>query len=108
MAMTTLIGSFISLCALPFVGVYASTDWLLLGLSIGIHTVYHFVLPIAYKHGDLGHVYPIARAGAPVLVTLAAAMIVGERPMPIEVGGILCLSVGVLAFALQHRAQGGG
>lgn len=108
MAMTTLFGSVVSLCALPFIGIYASTDWWLLGLSIGIHTVYHFVLPLAYKHGDLGHVYPIARGGAPVLVTLAAAMVLGELPPPIEIGGILCLSVGVLAFAFQHRAQGGG
>lgn len=107
MALTTLIGSGISLVALPFVGVFASTDWLLLALSIGIHTVYHFALPIAYQHGDLGHVYPIARGGAPLLVTLAAASVVGEVPSPGEIAGVLCLSIGVLAFAFQHRAQGG-
>jgi len=108
MAMTTLFGSVISLCALPFIGLHASTEWWLLALSICIHTIYHFVLPLAYKHGDLGHVYPIARGGAPVLVTLAAAMALGELPPPIGVVGILCLSMGVLAFAFQHRARGIG
>lgn len=108
MTMTTFVGSVVSLFALPFIGIHASTNWWLLVLSIVIHTVYHFVLPLAYKHGDLGHVYPIARGGAPVLVTLTAATMVGELPPPIEIGGILCLSMGVLAFAFQHRAQGGG
>lgn len=108
MTMTTLVGSVISLCALPFVGVFASTDWQLLGLSIAIHTAYHFVLPIAYRHGDLGHIYPIARGSAPVIVTLAAAMLVGERPAPFETAGILCLSLGVLAFAFRHQAPGSG
>lgn len=108
MTMTTFVGSVVSLFALPFIGIHASTDWRLLAFSIVIHTLYHFVLPLAYKHGDLGHVYPIARGWAPALVTLTAAAMVDELPPLIEIGGIVCLSMGVLAFAFQHRAQGGG
>lgn len=105
MALTTVFGSAVSLLALPFVGVFASTDWLLLALSIGIHTVYHFVLPIAYRNGDLGHVYPIARGGAPLLVTLAAFVVAGELPACMAFVGVLCLSAGVLALAFQTHAK---
>lgn len=103
MALTTLVGSVASLLALPFIGVSLATSWELLAVSIVLHTVYHLVLASAYQHGDLGHVYPIARGGAPLLVTLAAATVLLELPTVPEMIGIACLSVGVLAIAVGNR-----
>lgn len=108
MALTTLFGSVASFVALPFIGISAATSWGLLALSIALHTIYHFVLAFAYRHGDLGHVYPIARGGAPLFVTLAAAAFLFELPSFLEVFGIACLCAGVLAFALGHRTGENG
>lgn len=105
MAITTLVGSVISVLALPFVEFPGASSWALLALSIVVHTAYHFMLPVAYQHGDLGLVYPIARGSAPLFVTLAAALLIGEVPGPVAVVGVVCLCVGVLALALQQRGR---
>ena len=65
MAVVTLAGSLISLIALPFVDPPSPSSWPLLAVTILLHTGYHFFLPLAYDHGDLGQVYPIARGSAP-------------------------------------------
>ncbi len=108
MAITTLIGSVISLCVLPWVDMPGRASWMLLALSIAIHTVYHFVLPIAYSHGDLGQVYPIARGSAPLLVMAGAAVFAGEWPGAGEMLGVVVLSAGVLALAWKERVPGRG
>lgn len=101
MAFITLAGSFLSLFALPFVDSPSPESWPLLIVSILIHTGYHFFLPIAYNHGDLGQVYPIARGSSPILVTLGAIFLAGEHVDPIAMIGVVCLAVGVMTLALE-------
>lgn len=105
MAITTLIGSLISLPALAFVKMPDIGSWMLLGLSIVIHTVYHLVLPLAYRAGDLGQVYPMARGVAPLLVTLVAALLLSEIPHTLGIVGVACISCGVLALAIRRRTD---
>lgn len=105
MAITTLIGSLISLPAVAFIKIPDTGSWMLLGLSIIIHTVYHLVLPLAYRYGDLGQVYPMARGTAPLLVTLAAALLLGEIPQTLGIVGVACISCGVLALAIRRRTD---
>jgi drug/metabolite transporter (DMT)-like permease len=104
MAVTTLVGSLISLPALAFIQMPGESSWALLGLSIAIHTVYHLVLPMAYRHGDLGQVYPMARGAAPLLVTVAAAVLLGELPPAHGLIGVAFISCGVLALAVRRRS----
>ena len=101
MAVVTLAGSILSLFALPFVESPHPDSWPLLLLAILIHTAYHFFLPIAYEHGDLGQVYPIARGLAPILVTVAAFFFAGEHVDPLTLIGILCLAAGVMALTFD-------
>lgn len=101
MAIVTMAGSLLSILALPFVDSPAPESWPLLALTILIHTGYHFFLPVAYNHGDLGQVYPVARGVAPILVTLGAFVFAGEHVSQIALIGILCLSVGVMALTLD-------
>lgn len=103
MALTTLVGSAISLLALPFVALPSSDAWALLALSIAIHTVYHFVLPMAYARGDLGLVFPIARGSAPLLVMAGGAVFAGERVGAAALLGVACLSLGILSLAWGAR-----
>lgn len=112
MAITTLIGSAISLLALPWVQMPAPASWWLLAFSVVIHTAYHLVLPQAYRHGDLGQVYPIARGSAPLLVVVGGVVLAGEWPGTFGVLGVGVLSAGVLALSWRSQAQrtgaGGG
>lgn len=49
-------------------------------VSAGLHTSYALVLQRSYASGDLGVVYPVARAGAPVLVSVGAVSLLHDRP----------------------------
>lgn len=103
MAVVTLLGSLISLLALPFVDMPNPASWPLLALAILIHTAYHFALPAAYNHGDLGQVYPIARGSAPLLVAFGAAIFAGEVLGIVPLFGVIFLAVGVMSLALDRR-----
>ncbi|MGB7589292.1 MAG: hypothetical protein WBM00_11345, partial [Solirubrobacterales bacterium] len=50
-----------------------SASWPYIGLSSVLQLAYSLFLIRAYRHGDLGQVYPIARGCVPLLVTLGAA-----------------------------------
>lgn len=104
MAVVTAAGSLISLAVLPFVDAPDPASWPLLVLTILLHTGYHFFLPRAYDHGDLGQVYPIARGSAPLLVTLGAVFIAGETIDPAALLGVVCLAVGVMALTFDKGA----
>jgi len=101
MAYITFSGSLISLPFLFLVDAPDPASWPLLALAICLHTAYHFFLPIAYDHGDLGQVYPIARGSAPLLVTAGAVLFVGESVPPIAMIGVICLAAGVMTLTLD-------
>ncbi len=104
MAVVTLAGSVISLALLPFIQSPHPVVWPLLALTILLHTGYHLFLPIAYDHGDLGQVYPIARGSAPLLVALGAFVLVGETLGPVSLGGVLCLAAGVISLTFDRKS----
>lgn len=105
MAVITLCGSIFSLMFIPFVTFPAPACWPFLLITIVMHTVYHFFLPVAYNHGDLGQVYPIARGSAPLLVTIGALLCAGERLTLFGTAGVLFLSSGVMALAFEQRGS---
>jgi drug/metabolite transporter (DMT)-like permease len=105
MAVVTLLGSLISILAVPFVAPPDPASWWFLAGAILIHTAYHFLLPVAYDHGDLGQVYPIARGSAPLLVTVGAAAVAGEAMHHFALLGTVCLAVGVMTLALEGRGR---
>jgi drug/metabolite transporter (DMT)-like permease len=97
----TLAGSLISLLFLPLVDAPDPASWPLLGLTILLHTGYHCFLPVAYDHGDLGKVYPMARGSAPLLVTLGAVVFAGEYLDLWAIIGVVSLAVGVTALTFD-------
>ena len=101
---TTLIGvgsGAVALLTLPFFGnpAWACVPWLI--ASVIIHLGYFAFLIEAYRAGDLGQVYPIARGSAPLMTATATTFLVGEQLTPIGWGGILALVAGV--FLLSAR-----
>lgn len=103
MAVVTLLGSVVSSFALPLVEMPDRASWPLLAAAILLHTGYHFVLPVAYNHGDLGQVYPIARGSAPLMVTVGAALFAGEFLGTLPLFGVIFLAVGVMALAFDRQ-----
>jgi len=68
-----------------------------------VHIVYNVSLVRAYRSGDLGQTYLIARGSSPLLVTLGAAFFAHEAIGPLHAAGIVMISGGIISLALQGR-----
>jgi drug/metabolite transporter (DMT)-like permease len=93
-------GSLLGLAVVPFVPLPAPESWKWLLISIGIHNFYYFFLLSAYAHGDLSHVYPIARGSGPLLVAIFSGVLVGEHLTGYEYAGVFLVSIGIASLAL--------
>ena len=90
--------------ALPFLfflALPARPSWPCIGLSAALQVCYCLFLVRGYREGELAQVYPIARGTSPLLVTLGAALVVGERLTPQALAGIALVSLGILALAFE-------
>ena len=81
--------------ALPFVEVPVAAAWPFLLVSTAVHTVYYLWLATAYRHGDFSRVYPIARGGAPLIVTLASLAFLHE-----DLGDRALVAIGLILLAI--------
>lgn len=106
MAAVTIVGSVISVLALPFVEVPDLASWPYLAGTILLHTAYHFLLPRAYRYGPMGQVYPLMRGTAPLLVAVGGFLFAGEYLSGLPLLGVLCLSIGVALLAFDRTGVG--
>ncbi|MPW10645.1 EamA family transporter [Paraburkholderia sp. CNPSo 3155] len=81
----------------------ASACWPYLVASGLVHIFYNVSLVRSYRRNDLALAYPIARGSSPLLVTLGAALFAREAIGPLHALGILMISGGIIAIALQGR-----
>ncbi|MFE7600639.1 EamA family transporter [Streptomyces sp. NPDC057494] len=83
--------------------------WPFLATSAALQAGYQALLLQAYRLGDFGQMYPIARGTSPLLVALVSATALGQPLSAVETVGVLVISLGLvgLAFAdgLPGRAQ---
>src|SRR3712207_5941206 len=63
----------------PTVGVPVSAAWPWLIASVILHLFYYVGLTEAYRAGDMGQVYPIARGSAPLMTATASTWLLGEQ-----------------------------
>jgi drug/metabolite transporter (DMT)-like permease len=91
----------VGLFFLPFVGLPAVAAWPWIAISVIIHLFYFGALIEAYRTGDLGQVYPIARGSAPLMTATVTTLFVGETMSLPGWGGIAALVAGV--FLLSAR-----
>ena len=64
-----------------------------------LHAVYFACLQRGYRDGDLSLVYPLARGTGPLLATVAAVVVLGERP-----GGLALVGGAVVVAAILWLA----
>src|SRR5512134_376422 len=69
-AVVMISGTILCLFLAPFVAFPSSEAWGYIVASTIVHNFYYFFLLRAYAHGDLSHVYPIARGMGPLLVAI--------------------------------------
>lgn len=97
-----MVAGLLSVLFLPFVGLPAMASWPYLLLSIGIHSAYYFSLLGAYNHGDLSHVYPLARGSAPLVVLVGGILFANEIPTTNQLLGVLIVSAGIISLAFER------
>ncbi|MEU8822389.1 DMT family transporter [Streptomyces sp. NPDC048636] len=107
----TLVGGGGAVCGLvlaAFTPVPDAAAWPYLVVSAAVHIVYYLLLMRSFHLGDFGQMYPIARGTAPLVVTVLAAVFVGETPDGWQATGIALASTGLLGVALWGIRGGRG
>lgn len=90
----------VTLPFVPFVGLPAAAAWPFVLASLALHVVYYLGLAEAYRHGDLGQVYPIARGTAPLLTALGATVVASEPLSTLTWAGLLVLTSGIMLLSV--------
>jgi drug/metabolite transporter (DMT)-like permease len=90
LAPAALVAGDVSSSAVPFIAA-----------SAALELVYFVLLARAYRGGELGVVYPVARGSAPVLVLGAAVLGLGKGVSWLAALGVLLVAAGVLLLGLS-------
>jgi drug/metabolite transporter (DMT)-like permease len=101
---TTMVAVASGLVVVPFAFFADLPDtaaWPYLVASVVIHIGYYLTLAEAYRHGDLGQVYPIARGSAPLLTAVVATFMLGETPGAFGWLGLIALTAGIMLLAVR-------
>jgi drug/metabolite transporter (DMT)-like permease len=78
-------------------------SWVYMAGTAVLQTGYFLFLQRGYRAGDLSLVYPVGRGTGALLAALAGIVILGERPGPAGVAGIVLLVAGVIVLGLPGR-----
>jgi drug/metabolite transporter (DMT)-like permease len=80
-------------------------------VNAALNVAYGIFLLRGYRAGDLSVVYPLARGSGPVLATVGAILLFGERPTPQAIAGAIAIAAGIVVLTgdpRQLRARGAG
>jgi drug/metabolite transporter (DMT)-like permease len=72
-----------------------------------LHLGYFVVLQRGYAVGDLSLVYPLARGTGPLLATVGAVIMLGERPGVVAASGIFLITLGVFLLTGERGSLRG-
>lgn len=92
----------VSVIAIPFLPMPAAPAFPYIIASGLVHIVYSVSLVYAYRSGDLGETYPIARGSSPLLVALGALLFAREHIGLLPMAGVLLVSGGIVSLALER------
>lgn len=96
----------IGLLALPFVEFPTSAAWPYIWASTALHTAYFLFLTMAYRYGDLSHVYPISRGLAPLIVAFVSVIYIGDILTRQATLSIVIIALGIMSLTLTRGASG--
>lgn len=107
----TLLGFGGTLSAVVVILVAAPPDarsWPFLAASVVTHIAYNLLLMKSYQLGEFSQVYPLARGTSPLVVTVLAAVFVGEIPSAPHIVGVVLVSLGLVSLVFIGRRPGRG
>ncbi|MCX2183203.1 DMT family transporter [Streptomyces sp. SKN60] len=93
-------GALIGIVGVCFTPLPDAGAWPCLIASAALHVAYYALLMKSFALGDFGQMYPIARGTAPLVVTLLAALFVGEIPDAGQLAGVAVACAGLTGLAL--------
>jgi drug/metabolite transporter (DMT)-like permease len=85
----------------PFVGIPPLAAWPWVIASVVLHLGYYVGLTEAYRTGDMGQVYPIARGSAPLLTATVSTSLLGETLGLLGWLGIVVLAGGIFLISFR-------
>jgi drug/metabolite transporter (DMT)-like permease len=83
----------------------SARSWVFMAGTAVLQTGYFLFLQRGYRVGDLSLVYPVGRGTGALLAALAGILILGERPGPAGLVGIVLLVAGVIVLGLPDRGR---
>ncbi len=92
-----------TLVALPFIVWFPLPQgeaWFYILMSATLQVGYSLFLVAAYRHGELGQVYPIVRGTVPLLVTLGGFLFFGEILGTFQTIGVMLVAAGIMSLSL--------
>ena len=78
---------------------WGRVEWGFVAVSGVLHVLYYVTLLRGYRKADLTVVYPLARGSGPLLSSLVAILVLGERITAFGVAGICAVVAGVFFIA---------
>jgi len=105
MAMPYLAVSAIGVLLLPLP---APAAWPYIVASAVLEWGYLLALIRAYRSGDFGQIYPIARGMSPMLVFAGALVFAGETLKPLAALGVALVSTGIMSLAFRRGMRFSG
>jgi drug/metabolite transporter (DMT)-like permease len=81
------------------VPLWGRAEWALILASASLHLVYYLTLLRGYRKADLTVVYPLARGSGPLLSSMVAIAVLGERITALGAAGIAGVVGGVFLVA---------
>lgn len=100
-ALIAIAAGIVALPLMPLVGIPGPPSWPWLFASVLLHVGYYIGLTEAYRAGDMGQVYPIARGTAPLLTATVSTTVLGEALGVAAQIGIAVLAAGVFLISLR-------
>ena len=86
---------------MPVFGLPPAAAWPWVIASVILHLGYYVGLTEAYRSGDMGQVYPIARGSAPLMTATASTLVLGEVLGVAGWVGIAVLAAGIFLMSLR-------
>ncbi|UCH75358.1 MAG: EamA family transporter [Rhodospirillales bacterium] len=106
-AVMLLAGGAVGLAGAILLPLPAPAAWPYLVVSAVVHFLYYGFLLLAYRHGDLSHVYPLARGAAPLAVATGAWLMAGEALPLLGILGLALASAGLMSLAFENGVPRG-
>lgn len=95
----------IGVCVLPLP---APASWPYIAASALLEFAYCFALIRAYRSGDFGQIYPIARGLSPLLVFVGALVFAHEELHAFAASGVVLVSLGIMSLAFRRGMRFSG